>query len=91
MDRYIHQKKIKRLEKGINVVRKIYIFDIRFSTCEKREKSYWSYPSNKPFLFDENTSLFAKSFTKQKALTKKIRCKCLVISVTPTGFKPITF
>jgi len=63
MDRYIHQKKIKRLEKGINVVRKIYIFDIRFSTCEKREKSYWSYPSNKPFLFDENTSLFAKCFT----------------------------
>ncbi|MDN5292475.1 MAG: hypothetical protein PWQ06_2714 [Anaerophaga sp.] len=46
------------------------------------------------FLFDENTSLFAKCFTnvlQSKSTYKKIRCKCLIISVTPTGFKPVTF
>jgi hypothetical protein len=46
------------------------------------------------FLFDENTSLFAKCFTnvlQSKKHLQKIRCKCLIISVTPTGFKPVTF
>ena len=30
-------------------------------------------------------------FYKAKSTYKKIRCKCLIINVTPTGFKPVTF